>query len=72
MVDETGKFLEHAVIYPHEPRNDFAGSARILKELIAKYNVRAIAIGNGTASRETDAFVREFLRQEGLDRTRSA
>jgi uncharacterized protein len=66
VVDETGKFLDHSVIYPHQPRNDFAGSARIMKELIAKYNVRAIAIGNGTASRETEAFVRDFLRDNGL------
>jgi uncharacterized protein len=67
VVDETGKFLGHDVIYPHQPKNDFAGSARILKALIAEHNVRAIAIGNGTASRETDAFVREFLKQESLD-----
>jgi uncharacterized protein len=67
VVDETGKFLEHSVIYPHQPKNDFAGSARILKGLIAKHAVRAIAIGNGTASRETDAFVRQFLKEEGLD-----
>jgi len=66
IVDETGKFLDHGVIYPHQPKNDTAGSARILKALIEKYNVRAIAIGNGTASRETDAFVREFLRKDGL------
>jgi protein Tex len=66
VVDETGKFLNHSVIYPHQPKNDFAGSARILKELMAKYNVRAVAIGNGTASRETEAFVRDFFRQEGL------
>jgi protein Tex len=66
VVDETGKFLDHSVIYPHQPKNDFSGSARILKELMAKYNVGAVAIGNGTASRETDAFVRDFFRQEGL------
>ena len=66
VVDETGKFLDHSVIYPHQPRNDFAGSARILKQVMAKYNVKAVAIGNGTASRETDAFVRDFFRQEGL------
>ncbi len=66
VVDETGKFLDHSVIYPHQPKNDFAGSSRILKELMAKYQVKAIAIGNGTASRETDAFVRDFFRQEGL------
>jgi len=67
VIDETGKFLEHAVIYPHEPKRDTAGSARILKALIAKFGVKAIAIGNGTASRETDAFVKEFLRQENLE-----
>ena len=59
------------MIYPHQPKNDIAGSARTLKALIAKYNVRAIAIGNGTASRETDAFVRDFL-QEGRARRRSS
>jgi protein Tex len=66
VVDETGKFLEHSVIYPHQPKNDHAGSSRILKELMAKHNVRAIAIGNGTASRETESFVREFLSRENL------
>ncbi|MES1257468.1 MAG: Tex family protein [Acidobacteriota bacterium] len=67
VVDETGKFLDHSVIYPHQPKNDHAGASRILKELMAKYHVRAIAIGNGTASRETDAFVREFFQQQALD-----
>ena len=66
IVDETGRFLAHTVIYPHQPKNDFAGSSRILKELMQKHAVRAIAIGNGTASRETDAFIREFLKNEGL------
>jgi len=64
VVDETGKFLAHDVIYPHQPKNDTEGAARTLKALIAKHNVRAIAIGNGTASRETDAFVRDFLSRE--------
>ncbi len=67
VVDETGKFLEHAVIYPHAPKNDLIGSARTLKDLIVRQAVRAIAIGNGTASRETDALVRQFLKDEGLD-----
>lgn len=66
VVDDTGKFLEHSVIYPHEPKNDVAGSVRILSQLISKHTVRAIAIGNGTASRETSAFVQDFLRQAGL------
>jgi len=55
------------VMYPHQPKNDTIGAARTLKSLIAKHNVRAIAIGNGTASRETDAFVREFFKTEHLE-----
>ena len=66
VVDETGKFLDHTVIYPHAPRNDVAGSMRALKSMVAKYHVRAISIGNGTASRETDALVRQFLKDEAL------
>src|SRR5215469_12684883 len=64
VVDETGRFLAHDVMYPHAPKNDTYGAAQKLKGLIAKHNVRAIAIGNGTASRETDAFVRDFLGRE--------
>jgi uncharacterized protein len=66
VVDDTGKFLAHEVIYPFQPKNDVAGAERALNALIQKYNVRAIAIGNGTASRETDTFVREFFKKEGL------
>ena len=66
VVDETGKFLENSVIYPFEPRNDLAGSVRTLSTLISKHNVRAIAIGNGTASRESKQLVEEFLRQAKL------
>ena len=66
VVDDTGKFLGHDVIYPFQPKNDIAGAERTLKALIARYNVRAIAIGNGTASRETDTFVRDFFKKEGL------
>jgi uncharacterized protein len=67
VVDDTGKFLEHAVIYPFEPKNDLAGAVRTLAGLIHKHNVRAIAIGNGTASRETSALVQDFLRQANLN-----
>jgi uncharacterized protein len=66
VVDDTGKFLGHDVIYPFAPKNDVAGTERTLKALIAKHNVRAIAIGNGTASRETEAIVRDFLKKESL------
>jgi uncharacterized protein len=63
-VDETGKFLAHDVIYPHAPKNDTVGSAHTLKGLIDKHRVKAIANGNGTASRETNAFVRDLLKRE--------
>src|SRR5580692_11175624 len=66
IVDDTGKFLGHDVVYPFQPKNDVAGAERTLKALISRFAVRAIAIGNGTASRETEAFVRAFLKKEGL------
>jgi uncharacterized protein len=65
VVDETGKFLAHDVIYPHQPKNDTAGAVRTLKTLIDKHGVKAVAIGNGTASRETESLVRDFLKAEG-------
>ena len=65
VVDATGKFLAHDVVFL-QGRTDTAGASSKLKTLLVKHNVRAIAIGNGTASRETDAFVREFLRAESL------
>src|SRR5689334_3985940 len=66
VVDETGKFLAHDVMYPFQPKNDTAGAMRTMKRLVETHAVRAIAIGNGTASRETDALVRDFLKAEGL------
>ena len=66
VVNDTGKFLESAVIYPLEPRNDLAGAVRTLAGMIARHNVRAIAIGNGTGSREVSGFVRDFLRQAAV------
>ena len=67
VVDETGKFLAHDVLYLHTSRNSATGAGDTLAALITKHNVRAIAIGNGTASRETDAFVREFLRERHIN-----
>ena len=61
VVDETGKFLEYATIFPTAPRSDTEGAAKKLSILMDTYTVNAICIGNGTASRETDAFVRDFL-----------
>lgn len=56
VLDENGKFMDHGVIYPHEPQKKDAEAAVYLMELIDKYKIELIAIGNGTASRETDAF----------------
>src|SRR5947199_4586014 len=67
VVDETGKFLENQTIYPTEPKQDLEGSEKTLLDLTQKYNVRGIAIGNGTASRETDAFVRAVVEKNKLD-----
>jgi len=66
VVDETGKLLAHDVFYLHTSKQGNAEAAKKLEALLRQYPVRAIAIGNGTASRETDAFVRGFLQQQGL------
>jgi uncharacterized protein len=63
-LDNTGKLLDDAVIYPTEPRKDFEGSARILYNWFNKYNIELVAIGNGTGSRETDRFVQWALNQD--------
>ncbi|HEV2645173.1 MAG TPA: Tex family protein [Acidobacteriaceae bacterium] len=67
VVDETGKFLANDVLYLSASKTAASGGADRLIAMLAKYNVRAIAIGNGTASRETDAFVRDTLRGNHLD-----
>ncbi|MDQ7054585.1 MAG: Tex family protein [candidate division KSB1 bacterium] len=61
VIDETGKYLEGDTIYPHEPKNRWDYSKIQLKTLIEKYNVTTIAIGNGTASRETEQLVAEVI-----------
>lgn len=61
VVDKTGKVLETETVYPHQPRNDWDGSLRTLFTLVKKYNVELIAIGNGTASRETDRLASDLL-----------
>jgi uncharacterized protein len=67
IVDETGKFVAHDVMYPFTSKSGLEQSAKVMEKLMAQHNVRAIAIGNGTAGRETDQFVREFLRERKLD-----
>ena len=63
VVDETGKMLDISVIYPHEPKNEKEKSKQILLDLIKKYKIDIIAIGNGTASRESEAFVAETIKE---------
>ena len=64
-LDENGNLLEIGVIYPHEPKNDKIGSTKALREMILKHDINLIAIGNGTASRESESFVAEAIK--GLD-----
>ena len=67
VLDKTGKVLEIAVIYPTEPHNDIEGSKKKLLELVDKYNIDVIAIGNGTASRESEAFVASVINEAKKD-----
>jgi uncharacterized protein len=61
VVDGTGKLLATATVYPHQPRNDWEGSLRTLAQLCATHGVQLIAIGNGTASRETDKLAGDLI-----------
>ncbi len=63
VIDETGKLLEYTTVYPTEPQNDVAGAKKELLKLIEKYNVNMIAIGNGTASRESEMFVANMIKE---------
>jgi len=63
VVSDTGKVLETATVYPHEPRNDWEGSLHALGRLVAQHGVNLIAIGNGTASRETDRLADDMIKR---------
>ena len=63
VVDETGKVVDTATVYPHQPRNDWDGALHTLGKLAEKHRVTLIAIGNGTASRETDKLARDLIKQ---------
>ena len=67
VVDENGMYLDHAVIYPTPPQSDYEKSAKVVKQLTARYGINAVAIGNGTASRETQEFFARLNRDEGLN-----
>ena len=63
VVDGTGKVLETATVYPHEPRKDWEGTLRTLAALCARHGVQLVSIGNGTASRETDALAGDLIKR---------
>ena len=63
IIDKTGKLLDTTTVYPTEPQNDVEGAKNTLKALILKYNVNMIAIGNGTASRESEKFVSDMIKE---------
>ncbi|HYE48647.1 MAG TPA: Tex family protein [Azospirillaceae bacterium] len=63
VVDATGKLVETATVYPHQPRNDWDGSIAVLAALCARHGVTLIAIGNGTASRETDKLAADLMKR---------
>ncbi|MBV8666622.1 MAG: RNA-binding transcriptional accessory protein [Burkholderiaceae bacterium] len=64
VVDATGKVVDTATVYPHQPRNDWHGSLHTLAQLAQKHNVALISIGNGTASRETDKLAQDLIKQQ--------
>lgn len=66
-LDEFGNFLDHSTIYPVPPKNDFETSEKIVLDFIQKYNLNLIAIGNGTASRETQKFIVDILKKHNLN-----
>ena len=63
IIDDTGKLLDYTTIYPTQPQNDIAGATKSMIELIDKYNVNIIALGNGTASRESEKFIAEVIKK---------
>ena len=67
VIDENGNYLASNVIYPTKPKEDFITSAKIVLELIKKYKINSIAIGNGTASQETAAFISKLINENNLD-----
>jgi protein Tex len=67
VIDENGIYLDSDVIYPTKPKENIEASSKIVLSLIKKYKVTSIAIGNGTASRETAQFISELIKENNLD-----
>ena len=61
VIDQNGKLLDTATVYPTEPQNDVAGAEKVINNFIKKYDINMIAIGNGTASRESEMFVSNLI-----------
>ena len=61
VIDKNGKLLDTATVYPTEPQNDVAGATKVINNFIEKYDINMIAIGNGTASRESEMFVSDLI-----------
>lgn len=67
VLNETGKLLAYTTVYPTEPKKDIKGTEAVLKKLVEKFKINTIVIGNGTASRETEEVVADFIRKNGED-----
>jgi uncharacterized protein len=67
VLNETGKLMAYTTIYPTEPKNDVAGTEKTLLKIIEKYDSNVIVIGNGTASRETESIIANFIKKNKLD-----
>lgn len=67
VINQTGKLLAYTTIYPTQPKNDVAGTEKVLTKLIEKFKINTIVIGNGTASRETEEVVANFLKKNDYD-----
>jgi len=67
VLNETGKLLAYTTVFPTEPKSDVAGTEAVLKKLVEKFKTNIIAIGNGTASRETEEVVANFIKKSGYD-----
>jgi len=66
VLDEHGKLLDYTTVYPTPPRSDVEGTERVLRKFAEKHNINIIVIGNGTASRETEEAVADFIQKSGL------
>ena len=64
-LDERGKLLAYGTIYPTQPKNDIAGAEKTITKLIEKFNLNIVVIGNGTASRETEKFISDYIAKTG-------